>query len=314
MPDYSRDYSLAYDERAVMCTIRFRCFDTPNAVSVYVGERSGEEVEDALVDVRRACLELHRLWSFSLAGSDIERMNRDVRRVQVDARTAELVQAMKDFHGVEPSFDFTIGPVSFLWKHAEALPTDEQLADALAHVGATKVRVDGDYVVKGDPLTKVDVGGAAKGFAADVVAKKLRKAGFTCADVDLGGNLYMLGQHPAGRDWRVSVRIPEGIAAEPVILEVRDKSVVTSGSYERYVELGGKRYQHIVDARTGLPCESDIVSATVVAESSLHADLLATTTCLLGSRGFDELAARHPDCQFVAIVSDGRVLRSATFS
>lgn len=301
MADYSRDFQVSYDAERDSCTIRFRCFDTPNSVTVYGDVGEGGEVEQLLLGVRAECLELHRLWSFTLEGSDIWRVNEPVERVEVDFRTAMLIAAMKAFHEVEPTFDFTVGPVSFMWKHADRLPSDERIEAALAHVGADKVVVEGNMVLKADPLVQVDVGGAAKGFAADAVAARLRMGGAQSADVDLGGNLYMVGKHPAGRPWRVAVRMPEGVDSERPILEVCDQSVVTSGSYERFVEIDGERYQHIIDASTGRPSKSDLVSATVVAKSSLQADMLATTALLAGSEGLDALKARHPEAEFVAL-------------
>lgn len=309
MADYSDDFEILYDAGAPSCRIRFRCFDTPNSVAVPGCDVPDPAVEDLLVGVRRLCLGFHGLWSFSLPGSDIARMNGPCSRARVDGRTAELVAAMGAFHETEPAFDFTIGPASFLWKHAERVPGADEVAEALSHVGAGLVRVEGDVVVKADPLVQIDVGGAAKGFAADAVATMLREAGVESANVDLGGNLFMLGSHPSARPWRVAVRVPAGVEAERVVLEVRDKSVVTSGSYERFVEIDGVRYQHIIDARTGWPAETDLVSATVVADSSLDADLLATTALLAGSDGLDALAARHPGCGFLGIKSDGEVIR-----
>ena len=82
MPDYSRDYSISHDTDAKSCTIRFRCFDTPNSVTVY-GFGNDEDAESALLDVRRKCLELHLLWSFSLVGSEISRINNRGRRIEV---------------------------------------------------------------------------------------------------------------------------------------------------------------------------------------------------------------------------------------
>ena len=100
------------------------------------------------------------------------------------------------------------------------------------------------------------------------------------------------------------------VAARRTCLELTDEAAVTSGSYERFVEIDGRRYQHIVDASTGYPVESDVVSATVVAPHALEADLLATTACLVGSRGLPDLAMRHPACRFVVITDDARVLRA----
>lgn len=348
--DFSNDFSIEYDEGKRSCSLRFRCFDTPNSVTVFGVAQPDYAMEELLQAVRRACLRLHALWSFSLEGSDVALLNEPVAHVKVHEETARLIQCMKEFNGVEPAFDFTVGAVSFLWKKARRLPEERELARALANVGAGKVSVVGPdggeacgrarggahetipgaldvamvsgitcdrmgetaagawEVVKAREGVRVDVGGAAKGYAADMVADMLRKAGVKSADVDLGGNLYMIGSHPTGRPWRVSVRIPEGVNADPVIVEVVDKSVVTSGGYERFTEIGGKRFTHIIDARTGWPVESDLASATVVAESSLQADMLATTAVMLGSTGLPGLSERHPGCEFIAIRQSGEVL------
>lgn len=297
MPDYSKNYEIAYDEPSEACTIRFRCFDTPNSVTLFssgLPDRGGEAL---LIEAKNRCLELHRLWSFSLPGSDISRINEPCTNVEVDEYTARLLRAMKEFHGIEPAFDFTVGPVSYAWKHATAVPPKHVIREALEHVGADKVEIDGCTVVKRDPLVQVDVGGAAKGFAADEIAALLRDAGIACADIDLGGNLYMLGKHPSGRPWRVSVRVPEG---KGPILEVVDQSVVTSGVYERFVEIGGIRYNHIVDVRTGWPTTCNLESVSVVSSSSLRADMLATTAFL---EGIDALQERHPHERFVVLAA-----------
>lgn len=318
MSDYSRDYSVSHDADAKSCTIRFRCFDTPNAVTVY-DYGNDEEAESALLEVRRKCLELHSLWSFSLEGSEISRINERSPRTEVGFDTVALIGAMKCFHEREPLFDFTIGPLSYLWKHTTCLPSENDVEQALNHIGADKVRIEGPFqdaegcarfaVVKEDELLQIDVGGAAKGYAADLIANHVRSCGFGSANIDLGGNLYMIGSHPTGRPWRVSVRVPEGLPVGKTVVEVVDRSVVTSGRYERFVEIEGKRYQHIVDPTTGWPSESDIVSATVVSDSSLLADMLATTALLVGSNGLEALCERHPSCDFIAITADGAVLR-----
>ena len=310
MADYSLDYQICYDAERNSCGIFFKCFDTPNSVTVF-GLSEPDVVEPLLLRVRDACLGFHRLWSFSSDESDIARINGRVDRIEVDQSTADLLREMIAFNRQEPLFDFTIGPVSLAWKRAQRVPTDEELADALAHVGVSKVTVEGTAIMKADPHLRVDVGGAAKGFVADYLVAMLRDAGVESADIDLGGNLFLMGDHPEGRPWRLSVRIPKDVPAEPVMVSVSDKSAVTSGSYERFVEIDGKRYQHIIDPRTGWPSESDIISATVIADSSLQADMLATTACLAGTEGFFELALRHPSCDFIAILADGTILRSA---
>ena len=308
MADYSSDCRIVRDESGGSCSVGFHCFDTYNTVTVFGDAAMGRDAEALLRDVHRMSLDYHRLWSFSLGESDIARVNASSGRCRVDFRTAMLLNAMKAFHEEEPLFDFTIGPVSYLWKHADRVPSNDEVEAALAHVGAGKIEVVGDAVVKADPFVQVDVGGAAKGFVADAIAAHLRLAGIESARIDLGGNLYMLGSHPSGRPWRVGVKTPKDMEVERTVVELRDRSVVTSGSYERFMEIDGVRYQHIVDPTTGRPSKSDIVSATVVSASSLQADMLATAALLTGARGFPALQSRHPETLMIAIGRDGAVL------
>lgn len=301
MADFSKDCQISYDGLDGLCTIRFRCFDTPNSVTVYGVTSEDLDAENLLRSIHRECLEFHRLWSFSMRGSDIWRINESVERVVIDSRTGALLSGMKRFYENEPAFDFTVGSVSFLWKHAASVPSDGEIEHALSHVGVDKVFIEDNMVVKADPLVRVDVGGAAKGYVADFIAARLRKAGIECAAIDLGGNLYMLGNHPSGRPWRIAVRVPEGLDVARPVVEAQDASVVTSGSYERFIEIDGRRYQHIVDALTGRPSESNLVSVTVVSSSSFQADMLATTALLTGSQGLKALEARHPAASFIPI-------------
>ena len=307
--DASSDFTLSLNAKETAYTLSFFCFDTPNYIKIYGYNSADKDAEILLLDVWRDCLHMHELWSFSMPGSDIHRANRRDLECEVDQLTATLIQSMKDFHEQEPLFDFTVGPLSFLWKHAKRIPTQQRIEKAKESIGAEKVHVEGCHITKQGPYVKIDVGGAAKGAAADLIAASLRSKGIQSAEINLGGNLYLMGKHPEDRAWSVDVKIPEGVQAEAIRIEAEDESVVTSGSYERFVEIDGKIYQHIVDPRTGWPSTSDIVSATVVSKSSLYADMLATTTLLASSSGFDKLCARHPDCRIIAICSDGRILR-----
>ena len=306
----SPDFSLAYDAAAKSYMLSFYCFDTPNTVTLHGIDSLDTNLEHRLLEIRTICMHLHDLWSFTIPESDIARMNKRSTLIAVDKATAQLMREMVAFHDREPLFDFTIGPLSYLWKFAKHLPSEERIAKALAHVGADKVSVENCSISKSDERTVVDVGGAAKGFAADLLAKALRKTGVASAEINLGGNLYMLGEHPAGRPWRIDIEIPHDVPARPIALDVSDTSVVTSGSYERFVTIDGKQYQHIIDPRTGWPSTSDIVSATVVAESSLMADMLATVICIAGAEEFEAVSARHPECRIIAIRSNGDVLDS----
>lgn len=304
MADYSLAYELTRTEAHQGLSLTFFCFDTWCSLAVY----GCPDAETLLLELREVCLRFHRLWSFADPCSDVARLNGTAREVEVAPETAQLLRAMLTFHAVEPAFDFTIGPVSHLWKQTDEMPTEHELAEALKHVEASGVHVKGTTVRKEDPQAMIDVGGSAKGFVADALADRLRRSGVACADIDLGGNLYLLGQHPHGRPWRVDVDLPDGFPCAPPRLEVADASIVTSSSFERSRIIGGMRCNHIIDPRTGWPSASDVASATVVHASSLQADLLATTAVLAGSAGLEALAARHPEARFTLVLEDGMTL------
>ena len=286
--------------------VSFTCFNTENTITVY----GRAQADDALWKARELCRKLHSLWSFTDQRSDIARLNEDVAAVTVDWLTAELVQKMRAFNSREPLFDFTIGQASYLWKRTPRVPGYAAIAAALSHTGAESVHVIGIEVRKDDPLLQVDVGAAAKGFAADMVADILRACGIGCADIDLGGNLRFIGQHPDGRPWLLEVDVPTELGLPHVFFEAADCSVSTSSCFLRSRTIGGESYHHIIDPRDGRPSRSDIATATVVSESSAYADMLSTVAVLAGSAGFPALCERHEDAGIVALTHGGEVLHS----
>lgn len=303
--DVSRDFRVRYAPDGTACTIEFFCFDTDNAVTLY---DAGPQAEQLLLSCRELCLREHLLLSPAIVGSDIYRVNMQAGPVRVAESTAELLRAMLSFCALEPGFDFTLGALSYAWKRAERMPTDEELAHARAHVGADKLHVEGCTVTRDDDELLVDVGGSAKGHVADELAAMLRARGVTCADIDLGGNLYFIGQHPDARPWRLEVDLPEGLVDTAVMFEAHDCSVVTSSGFERSRVIDGVLCHHIIDPNTGRPVESDIASATVLGSSSLECDMLATTAVVAGTSGLGELLARHPACSAIVVTADGRVM------
>lgn len=294
------------ENRSDAKAVSFTCFNTENTITVYGHARA----DDALRKARELCRRLHFLWSFTDQRSDIARLNEDAAAVTVDRLTAELVQKMRAFHAREPLFDFTIGQASYLWKQASNVPSNARIAAAMLHAGAEKVHVAGTEVRKDDPLLQVDVGAAAKGFAADMVADILRACGIGCADIDLGGNLRFIGQHPDGRPWLLEVDVPTELGLSHVFFEAADCSVSTSSCFLRSRTIGGESYHHIIDPRDGRPLRSDIATATVVSESSAYADMLSTVAVLAGSAGFPALCERHEDAGIVALTHGGEVLHS----
>ena len=141
--------------------------------------------------------------------------------------------------------------------------------------------------------------------------EELKKNGVSRAVVDLGGDVALLGKKPDGSDWRVAIRDPGAGDYLGVLSTSGSRYIATSGVYERFFEENGVRYHHILDPRTGYPAESGLVSATVICESGVWADALATAVCVLGIE--DSLALRtslektvHFD--LILVTEDGRAI------
>jgi FAD:protein FMN transferase len=186
------------------------------------------------------------------------------------------------------AFDVTVGPVVRLWRRvrrSQQLPDAEELTKALALVGYDKVKLDaaGQTVQLTKPGMQLDLGGIAKGYAADEALKVLKKHGIDRALVAAGGDIAASGPPPGADGWKVGVAPLEDPEAAPSrFLLLKDGAVSTSGDAEQYVQIGGTRYSHIVDPKTGVGLTARS-SVTVVAKDGTTSDSLATAVSVLGA-------------------------------
>jgi thiamine biosynthesis lipoprotein len=185
------------------------------------------------------------------------------------------------------AFDVTVGPVVRLWRRARRtrqFPDAERLAQARALVGYQKVKLDPknrtvQLTQKGMLL---DLGGIAKGYAADATLKVLSRHGITRALVAAGGDIAVSGAPPGSKGWKVGIAPLENPNDEPKrFVLVENAGVSTSGDFEQHVEIDGKRYSHIVDPRTGVGLVGRM-SVTVVAPNGTTADSLTKVVSVLG--------------------------------
>ncbi len=284
----------------------FFCFDT----ACSIGGAMGQDLLDATV---ARCQGFERTLSRTIATSDVGRINAaGGAAVEVEADTAQLIELALGYCEASGGlFDITIGAVSELWDfHEGTVPSEDQIAAALPHVGFERVRVDGTTVTLGDPAARLDLGGIAKGFVADVLIDELEAQGVTSAYVNLGGNVKVLGDKPDGTPWKVGVRdpAPDADASTPIARIALDGgSVVTSGLYERQFEADGRRYWHILDPRTGYPVETDLVSATIVSERSIDGDGCTKPLFMMGWGEALVWADSREDLQVLLVDREGRV-------
>lgn len=181
-------------------------------------------------------------------------------------------------------FDITTAPLSDLWAFGSntSVPEDQKLQEALSKVNSSLVSLHGTTLTY-PAGTGFDLGALAKGWLADRLAAYLTEQGIQSAMINLGGNVLALGEKPDGSAYRVGITLPFSGSSELAgILSLKNRSVVTSGIYERFFIQDDTLYHHLLDATTGYPVENDLLSVTIVCESSALADILATVCFLLG--------------------------------
>jgi thiamine biosynthesis lipoprotein len=231
--------------------------------------------------------------------SELSRMNAAAAKAPFVASRElyDFVRRCRAYHDQTlGTFDPTIGPVVRAWGFftpRPARPGAAEAAAAKARSGFDKVRLDDaartvSFAVEG---LELDPGGIGKGYAADRAVAVLRRNGISSALVSAGGStLFALG-HPPGREgWRVAVQDPSNRAAALRFVLLRDNALSTSGSSQKFVELDGRRYAHLIDPRTGEPGEG-VCQVTVIAPTATDSDALAKPAYLLPRDALVELLA-----------------------
>ncbi len=274
-------------------------FDTVIQISARTSSKVMQQLSDR-------CEYFESKFSRTIEGTDIWNINHaSGSPVEVAPETARCISAALEYSKASGGlFDITIGAVSSLWDFVGGVkPDDAAIQEAIKHVDYRCVQVDGTTVTLGDPAAMLDLGGIAKGFITDDLVSILRDAGCESAMLSLGGNVYVLGESFRGDDWNVGVQDPNG-ATDDVIASVaaQNKSVVTSGLYERSFTQDGVLYYHILDPKTGYPAQTDLASASIMSEASTDGDAYSTILFLLGHDRAIELL--DSDERFSGVVVD----------
>lgn len=282
--------------------------------------------ENAAAALESAEKELHTLdesiLSRTAKGSELSALNAangETVSYGADDPLPKLIEtALAISEATDGAFDPTLAPVLDAWgftKDLRRVPSADELAALLARTGRDKVALektaDGYSVALSDGA-QLDLGGIAKGYAADLLRAQLEQEGVTSATLDLGGDVFVMGRKSDGSDWRIAVKDPGDTESYLGIVSASDAFIVTSGVYERYFEENGVRYHHILDPKTGCPAESGLVSVTVLCENGAWADALSTACFVLGPDSAlalrDDLADQGTDFELILVTDDGRVL------
>jgi thiamine biosynthesis lipoprotein len=260
--------------------------------------------------------EIEGIMSANMADTELDLINRNAGKapVAVGEELLDVLEQARDYAELSGgAFDPTVGPLVKLWNiggDEPGVPGEEEIAAALALIDYRDLLIDreaGTAFLR-RPGQALDLGAIAKGYAADQAAAIAENSPVRRALIDLGGNVLAYGEREKGEAWRIGVQDPrKDRGASVSTLRVRNKSVVTSGIYERYFEEEGRRYHHILSTENGYPVENGLLSVTIVADRSIDADALSTAVFALGYEKGRALVEAQPGIEAVFIFEDSRI-------
>ncbi|XJS09970.1 FAD:protein FMN transferase [Aerococcaceae bacterium WGS1372] len=258
-------------------------------VQMQVYHEGTEEIIQEAVDYM---VEMEAQLSTDLKGSDIYQINENagIKPVKIKVETFDIIErAIEIAQESDGLFDISIGSLTNLWQIGSEdarVPTKEEIEEAISLIDYEKIILDKENmtVMLEEEGMALELGGISKGYIGSGVVDILEENNITTAIVNLGGNVIVMGTSPkSDQGWNVGVQDPDEVRGEIVGTQrVKNAAIVTSGIYERYLEVDGHKYHHIMDPRTGYPLDNEISGVTVFAPTSFDGDSYSTALFLMG--------------------------------
>lgn len=252
------------------------------------------------------------LWN---ENSIIRKVNRneDVVVNQIFKDNFEWARKASEFS--DGAFDATIGPLVSAWgfHYKKELEMTPEMVDSIRQlVGYQKITIIDDKVVKANPNMTLDFNAVAQGYTTDLIGNFLETKGIYNYLVDVGGEILAHGNKPNGDLWTIGIERPaekyDSDRSVQIKINLKDKGIVTSGNYRKYIEKDGVRYSHSIDPKTGYPVEQNLLSATVIADNASWADCLATICMIVGKEKASKLLeGQGVEAYFIFVDNDGNI-------
>ena len=275
--------------------------------------------KDLLTECMNLCDKYEKVFSRTSADSELYKLNhRKLTPVegtedtyQVSDDLAELISEGLDYSELSKgAFDIAIEPLTSLWDFTAEdpqVPKDSLIQAALPKCDYHNISVDKDkneITLKTDD-TAIELGAIAKGYIADRLKDYLVSQNVKSAIINLGGNVLCIGEKPDNSAFKIGIQKPFADRSETIaVMDIRDKSVVSSGIYERCFEQDGTLYHHLLNPETGYPYDNGLIAVTIISDKSVDGDALSTTCFALGLEDGMKLAESLDDVQAFFVTSD----------
>lgn len=261
----------------------FPAFGTINSFTLY-----GNSDLEIAEKVKKRVVELHRIFSFFDRESDVFRINESAGRkaVPVHPDTFLVLSRALDYgRETQGAFDITSGAAGRLWRDAirsRQIPSEADISQCRRLNGRNNLILDktAQTAFLRRSGQQIDLGGIAKGYAADEAVRILKENKVQNALINFGGTIIAMG-----REQKIGIQSPYQKNGESIgSIMAENKAFVTSGTYEKGFFFQGRQYHHIVDPRTGRPADSGLLSVTLMGSSAMELDALSTGICVLGEK------------------------------
>ncbi|MFH1905308.1 MAG: FAD:protein FMN transferase [bacterium] len=209
------------------------------------------------------------------------------------------------------AFDITCKPLIDLWHNAretKEFPDTQNILNTLSLVGYKNILIKNNNVKFDKAGMKIDLGGLAKGYAVDMAMDLIKNYDIKGALINAGGDIRAIGKREDGKLWEIGIKHPRERNRIIGLINLENSAVATSGDYERFFMLNGKKYSHIIDPRTGYPVDNQIVSVSVLSSDCLTCDNLATALTVLGEKRGIELIEKLKGIEaLIVTIKDGNL-------
>ena len=270
------------------------------------GENAEITVEESMEKIK----EIENLMSKTIESSDIYKLNNNPgQKIEINDETMTVLKRAKEYAEItNGDFEPAVGALVDLWgigTEDAGVPSESKIEAALANTGYEYLKLRDDFAEITKAGVKLDLGAIVKGYAASEVKKIVEEYGVEHAFVNLGGNVLVIGNKADGSPWRIGIQDPRaGQGTVMAVIDSVDMTIVTSGNYERYFEENGKIYHHILDPETGYPAENNLLSVTIISESSFDADALSTAVYIMGLEKGMEFIENREDVEVMFITDE----------
>lgn len=241
--------------------------------------------------------------------------NAGIKPIKVDKEVFDLTKKSLYFSKLtDGAFDISIVAMDKIWKFDDSmneLPSEQAIKESVRNVGYQNIILDStnSTIFLKNPGMKIGFGSIGKGYAADKTRDLMKSMGVKAGIIDASGDISTWGTQPNGKPWAIGINNPFNDHKMAAVLYFKENAVTTSGSYEKYAEIHGKRYSHIMNPKTGYP-STGLTSVTITGPNATMANGFSTSVMVLGEKDGLKLLKLFPEYHYLLITDKGKIIKN----